>query len=277
MHIEALIIDPQDSFCDKSNGSLYIPGADEDMVRGAKLIRKMKKKLKDIHITLDSHHYFSIFHPSFIVDRHGNNPVVRNGLEVLPITHQSIMDGDWKAANPVFQKYLEKYTELLEAGGKYMLIIWPYHCLIATPGSNVYAPLMEALLEWEARPGIVDKVTKGSHFLTEHYSAVQAEIKDPSLLMPGLPQDPSTILNSPLIETIERADLTIIWGEASTHCLAYTVADIVKNFGTDAGKKLAIIEDCTSPVPGFEQNYEDFKADMKIKGVQFLDSGQFLS
>lgn len=43
MHIESLIIDPQNSFCKKDSGTLYVPGADEDMERGAKVIKKLKK------------------------------------------------------------------------------------------------------------------------------------------------------------------------------------------------------------------------------------------
>lgn len=278
MNVQLLIIDPQEDFCNKNTGSLFVPRADEDMKRVANLIRKLKHKIDDIHVTLDSHHKFSIFHPAFIVDRHGKNPVVRNGLDAFHIPHQSILAGDWRASNQVFQKYLEKYTFKLEEIGKYPYMMWPYHCLIGYPGSNIYGPVGEALLEWEELPAMVDTVTKGSHFLTEHYSAVKAVLEDPSIFMPGLKQDPSTMLNTALIDAIEKPDLiTLVMGEAGSHCVPYTLRDIVENFGSDAAKNIIILEDCTSPVPGYEKDYEDFKVEMVAKGIQFMTSTQFIS
>lgn len=262
MKTDLLIIDPQNDFCDKS-GSLYVPGADEDMNRLAKLITKMKLGWNDIHITLDSHHKFSIFHPCFIKDKSGKFPD-----PFTTIMHQDVVDGIYRASLPMFQKHLLDYTKDLETYGRNPLVVWPYHCLIATWGSLVYQPVMDSLLDWENLPAIVDKVTKGSNYLVEHYSAVKSEVEI---------DDPNTKLNMPLINTLDKADLVLVGGEVSTHCVLFTVSDICDEIGEESLKKIVILEDAMSPVPGFEQNYADFKVRMKAKGVQFSDTKQYLS
>jgi nicotinamidase-related amidase len=106
---------------------------------------------------------------------------------------------------------------------------------------------------------MVDYVTKGSNLWTEHYSAVQADVPDPS--------DPSTQLNTGLIQTLEQADVLIMAGEASSHCVANSIRDISRDFGEDMMKKCVLLLDCMSPVPGFEQLADDFFADMTAKGM----------
>ena len=65
--IHLLVIDPQNDFCDP-NGSLYVPGAEKDMSRLAKLIDSMRHRLSDIHVTLDSHRKVDISHPIWFKD-----------------------------------------------------------------------------------------------------------------------------------------------------------------------------------------------------------------
>lgn len=62
MKIELLIIDPQNDFCNP-NGSLYVPGAERDMQNLSNMVRRLKGKLADIHVTLDSHRRVDISHP----------------------------------------------------------------------------------------------------------------------------------------------------------------------------------------------------------------------
>jgi len=45
LKIDLVIIDPQKDFCDP-NGSLFVPGAAEDMKRLASLVGRLKNKLK---------------------------------------------------------------------------------------------------------------------------------------------------------------------------------------------------------------------------------------
>ena len=82
---------------------------------------------------------------------------------------------------------------------------------------------MEALLDWERdNYAAVDIVTKGSNYFVEHFSAVQAEVVDPT--------DPSTQINTDLISTLMEADEILIAGEAGSHTLADTVRDIANCF-----------------------------------------------
>ena len=46
MKIHLLVIDPQNDFCDP-NGSLFVPGADEDIKRLAEMVHRLKDKLDD--------------------------------------------------------------------------------------------------------------------------------------------------------------------------------------------------------------------------------------
>ena len=73
MKLHLLIIDPQNDFC-SPHGSLYVPGAEEDMGRLARLIDRLKNKIADIHVTLDSHRMIDISHPGWWRDSNGHQP-----------------------------------------------------------------------------------------------------------------------------------------------------------------------------------------------------------
>ena len=67
-------------------------------------------------------------------------------------------------------------------------------------------------------------------------------------------------------------------GEAGSHCLANTVRDVANNFGDDSYvKRLVLLEDATSPVPGFEPFQTDFIKEMKARGMQISNTREFLS
>jgi len=262
--IHLLIIDPQNDFCDP-NGSLFVPGADEDMRRLTTMVNRLQSKLDDIHVTLDSHRIIDVSHPAWWKDSTGNQP-----SPFTIITAADMKDGKWSTALPSANKRTQVYLQELETRGRYAHCIWPPHCLIGDKGHNVFPELSSALHAWEkARFGMVDFVTKGSNFWTEHFSAVQAEVPDP--------EDPTTQINTSLISTLEKADIVLLAGEARSHCMANTVFDIAENFG-DASyvKKLVLLTDCTSDVPGFENLGAEFMTKMLAKGMQTSTSTEFL-
>jgi len=124
------------------------------------------------------------------------------------------------------------------------------------------------LLDWEKKQiAMVDYVTKGSNFKTEHYSAVQADVPDP--------EDPSTMLNTTLIQTLQQADIIALAGEASSHCLKFSVEDIADTFDEIHIKKMVLLTDCCSPVPGFEKQAADFIDQMTGRGMQVAISKDF--
>lgn len=269
LNIHLLIIDPQKDFCDP-NGSLYVQGAEKDIDRLATFIRRIKNKLSDIHITLDSHRKVDISHPIWWKDSAGNPPP--------PFTVISVADvesGRWTTRQPgAYSRSLE-YLKQLAASGRYPHVIWPEHCLIGSEGHTVMPNLFDAVAEWEDRYALTDYVTKGSNPWTEHFSAVRAEVPDPT--------DPSTQLNSRLVQTLEDADVVLLAGEASSHCVANTVRDTVAAFSDPSVvSKLVLLTDAMSPVgdlPGstmFADMESQFYADMRALGMKFDTTDNYL-
>jgi len=266
MDLRILVIDPQNDFCDKK-GALYVPGADRDMERLADMIVRLRDKIDDIHVTLDTHHYVDVAHPVFWVNSEGKHP---DPLATI-ITVEDVENGKWQTTNPQMGKRALDYVRALKANNQYALVIWPFHCLIGSWGYGVYPELFDALLEWEKDFSMVDYVTKGSNMYTEHYSAVQADVPDP--------QDPGTMLNTRLIQTLEDADIIALAGEALNFCVANTVTDIANNFGEENIKKFVLLEDACSPVPGkdFEVLTKNFMTEMTRRGMQVSNTSDFLA
>jgi len=129
---------------------------------------------------------------------------------------------------------------------------------------------MKSLNDWAAGEfNTIDFVTKGSNVFTEHYSAVKADVPDPL--------DPTTQINTRLIDILQSADMIAIAGEASSHCVANTVRDIADAFGNDSYvKKLVFLSDASSPVTGFEQYSDSFINEMKARGMQISTTADFL-
>lgn len=263
-NIQLLVIDPQNDFCDPG-GNLAVPGAEADMDRLALLVHRLRDRLTDVHVTLDSHRRVDISHPLWFRDSDGGHPAPFTAIQAA-----DLRSGRWTTTHPGAWDRTIAYLEALEAGGRYPHVVWPEHCLIGTGGHAVHPLLMEALAEWESRFALVDFVTKGSNPWTEHFSAVQAEVPDPA--------DPSTQINAALVTTLEEADIVLLAGEASSHCLANTVRDIAANFSDPAWvRKLVLLEDATSPVPGFESYAADFLRDMTALGMTTTTTDRFLA
>lgn len=264
MKMHLLIIDPQNDFCDPS-GSLFVPGANDDMNRLADFMKRVNHKIDDIHVTVDSHHLFDIAHPMYWKDSSGNNP-----QPFTIITHEDVKSGKWRPSVESEKAWALEYTESLSSqDNKFPLCIWPPHCLIGSPGHNFYQPIYDAITNWEkSEVAIADIVTKGSNYKTEHYGGLMSEVPDPD--------DPGTQLNTALIQTLQTADIIVCSGEALSHCLATTLTQIIENFGDDNAKKLILLRDCMSPVPGFEDAADNFINYAKDHGVRFENSTQFM-
>ena len=263
--VHLVIIDPQVDFC-SPQGALYVKGAESDIQRLARMVSRLSTKLDDIHVTLDSHRLIDVAHPIFWKDSAGRTPD-----PFTIITTRDVESGRWTPVLPSMYRRMLDYVKTLEANGRYPLCIWPPHCLIGSPGHCVMPELQQALLCWEQqRFAMVDYVTKGSNPWTEHYSAIVADVPDPS--------DPGTQINTRFIQTLLDADIVAIAGEAGSHCLANTVRDVANNFGDDSYvRRLVLLEDATSPVPGFEAFQTDFVKEMKARGMQISTTRDFLA
>ena len=274
MNIQMLIIDPQNDFME--GGALAVPGATDDMKRTAALIDRIGQKLRKINVTLDSHHLVDIAHPAFWRDADGNAPD-----PMTLIFAASIEDGTWTPRLPNLRDYAIGYAKALEAAGQYTLMIWPPHCLIGTPGHNIQPDLAAALDRWSmARVRNVEFLTKGTNVLTEHYGALMAEVP--------ISKDPTTQLNGRFLNTMTEADLILVPGEASTHCVKATIEQVADNIGEEHIKKFVLLTDCMSPVPAitdpdgnvvvdFPAMADAFLKDMEARGMQLTTSVDFLA
>ncbi|EQC37429.1 hypothetical protein SDRG_05032 [Saprolegnia diclina VS20] len=252
------IIDPQVDF--HPGGSLAIPTANDDAERTAVFIRKHMGAITQLVITLDSHQRLHIAHGVFWKDLDGVSPA-----PFTLITSADVASGKWSPRAPELQAYAYEYTKALEAGGRFTLCIWPEHCIIGTKGQAIVDVVHDAALEWSRvsrRP--ITYVQKGSNCYTEHYSALRADVE--------LPHDPETSLNVGLIDALKTAGVVAVCGQALSHCVNFTVRDLVQHWPAGRASDIAILTDCTSPVAGFESSGADFIADMSKLGVRFLDS-----
>ena len=267
--IHLVVIDPQNDFMDLPQSKLAVAGANADMDRLATFVRTHGKRLEEIHVTLDSHQVVDIAHPAWWRDAQGK--------QVQPFTlikADDIRAGIYVPRDPGQLKRSLAYAEALEKTGKYFLFIWPEHCLIGTWGHGIQENLANALNEWQRDEyAMVDYVTKGSNPFTEHYGGLMAEVPDPN--------DPSTQLNTGLINTLQTADIILIAGEALSHCVMATINQIADNIGEDHIGKMVILTDATSPVaqapggPDFPKMAADWLVDIQKRGVQVSTTTNF--
>ncbi|MCR5724854.1 MAG: hypothetical protein K6G80_07210 [Treponema sp.] len=255
-----LLIDPQNDFC-ASNGALYVPGAEKDAVRLAQFIQNNQAHIENIHVTMDCHPYYHVAHPCFWKDKDGNHP-----SPFTIITRESFKNHEYTPVDPALYNRMEEYIITLESRARFMLTIWPPHCLLGTEGFSVYQPISDALCSWEqAKTGrIIDFVKKARNPFTEHYSAIGAEVPDPA--------DPDTRTNFTLIDKLRNKRIYVA-GEALSHCVANTLRDLFMYI--DPGE-VTLLRDCTSIIPGYEKFAASFITEYTAKGMKVSDSTELL-
>jgi nicotinamidase-related amidase len=144
------------------------------------------------------------------------------------------------------QRHLEHYTAELKRRGKYDLTIWPYHVMLGSIGHALVAAVEEAIFfHTVARSSKADFQVKGSHPLTEHYSAIGPEVLD------GPDGETIARKNEPFLRELVEFDRVIIAGQAKSHCVAWTIDDMLEGIRRQAPElvsKVYLLEDCSSPV-----------------------------
>ena len=276
--IALLIIDPQNDFCDlpadwrghdpvrnaAAAPALPVSGAHADMLRLAELIDAGGAGLSSIVVTLDSHQRYDIAHPTFW--QAGDGGAVG---PFTAITAAQVRAGSYRPRDPAALPRTLAYLDALEQAGRYTLMVWPVHCEIGSWGHNVHPAVKAAYNRWEdLRLGVVQKVTKGTNPWTEHYSALQAEVPDAA--------DTDTQLNRELIAQLDEADLIVIAGEASSHCVKATTEHIAQHLPSRQLSKLLLVTDAMSPVAGFEVQAQAFLSDMQRQGARLATCAQVL-
>ena len=250
--VALLIIDPQYDFC-HPQGSLFVAGADQDMVRLGNFIENNVKKIDFIGLTMDSHQVNDISHPSFWVDKDGNHP---NPFTI--ISSADVLAGTW---SPRFApNEATKYIDELEKQGEFPHCIWPEHCIIGTKGASFVDSIMDSVKTWSrSNCAFYQVIAKGTYPLTEHFGAFRANVP--------VEGKPETQLNFNLIKTLEKYETVYFAGEAMSHCVANTLKQAMEY--PDLAKKFVILTDCMSNVTGFEHMADKIYADAKAMGVRF--------
>jgi nicotinamidase-related amidase len=236
--VAAFGIDVQVGFC-TPGASLFVPGAVEDTQRTLAWLYGNLAKLSGLHFSLDTHRVFQIFHPAWWVDAEGQHPA-----PFTPVTAAEVQAGKWKA---VFEPEASaEYVKQLEARGKYILTIWPYHTLLGGLSHALVPAVAEAaLFHAAARRQPTHFEIKGTAELTENYSVLSPEVT-------ALGGKSVGCFNEELFRTLMAYDRVYVFGQAKSHCVLSTLNDLRDRIrATDLGlaKKVWILEDAMSPVP----------------------------
>jgi len=283
-----VLVDCQNTFC-VPGFELFVAGrsgrgAVEDNVRLCEFIYRNLDRITLIAPTMDTHTAMQIFHPVFWVDEAGGHPVgaattitvdeVEAGTwKVNPAVAASVADGDYD----YLQRHVIKYVRALTEGGKYPLIVWPYHAMLGGIGHALVSAVEEAVFfHGIARNAQPRFEIKGDNPLTENYSVLHPEV------MLGPDGEVIAKKNEALVDKLFEFDAVIIAGQAKSHCVAWTVSDLlaeIEQRDHRLAHRVYLLEDCTSPVvvPGvidfIEQGDRAFQrfAESGINIVQSTD------
>jgi nicotinamidase-related amidase len=271
-------VDVQNTFC-IPGFELYVggrsgTGAVDDNRRLCEFVYRNLDSITQIVPTMDTHQAFQIFHSVFLVNEKGEHP-----SPYTLIKEEDILSGVWKfnpsvadslQVSPEYgQQHLLHYARRLKESGKYDLTVWPYHAMLGGIGQALVPSVEEAIFFHSiARLSQPDFHIKGDSALTEHYSVLGPEVAtgpDGKLLAQKSEKFFGKLLDF---------DAVIIAGEAKSHCVASTIADLLEDVlkkDRSLVDKVYLLEDCTSPVvvPGVVDYTE--QADAAFK--RFADAG----
>jgi len=274
-----LAIDVQNTFCipdyELFVGGRSGMGAVEDNVRLCEFIYRNLGEISEIVVTMDTHATLQIFHPVFWVNSAGEHPPVMTMISV-----DEVESGLWRA-NPAIAPYISRgnveqlqeyalhYVRRLSRDSKYLLTIWPYHSMLGGIGHALVPAVEEAcFFHSMARQAPLRIEMKGDNPLSENYSVLRPEV------MEDQNQNPIGQKNQSLLKSLLEFDAVIIAGQAKSHCVAWTVSDLlddIQAIDPALAQKVYLLEDCTSPVvvPGIV----DFTDHADKAYQRFADAG----
>lgn len=253
--IALVAIDVQNTFCipefELFVGGRSGTGAVDDNRRLCEFIYRNLDVITQIFPTMDTHQAVQIFHAIFLVNERGEHPAPYSLISV-----EDIERGVWKFNTAIAdslgidaeygQRHLLHYVRKLREGGKYELTIWPYHAMLGGIGHALVPAVEEAIFFHSiarlSQPAIQ---IKGNNPLTENYSALGPEV------LTGPDGERIAEKNTPFIENLLTFDAIVVAGEAKSHCVAWTVEDLLREIqARDPAltRKVYLLEDCTSPV-----------------------------
>ncbi len=255
VRVGLLAVDVQNTFC-LPEFELFVAGrsgrgALDDNSRLCAFVYRNLDRITEIVATLDTHGPFQIFHPVFWVDAKGGHPPPNT-----IVSAEDVERGTWRV-NPRLARFVAPagfdldahalhYARALRDGGKYPLMIWPYHAMLGGVGHALVSAVEEAFFFHSvARQSPTRFEVKGRHPLTEHYSVLRPEV------LTGPDGRPLAEVNRALVEALLGFDALIVAGQAQSHCVTWTVADLLAEIRARdeaLARRVYLLEDCTSPV-----------------------------
>jgi nicotinamidase-related amidase len=279
--ISLVLVDVQNTFCipgfELFVGGRSGVGAVEDNKRLCQFIYRNLARLTQIEATMDTHYAMQIFHPVFLVDKDGKHPD-----PYTLVGRSDLQEGRWRFNAAVSemlgisaeygQRHLEHYVKELEDRKKFDLTIWPYHAMLGGIGHALVSSVEEAIFFHSlARYSQPEFNIKGRNPLTEHYSVVGPEVVE------GPDGKKLAEKSKEFLQKVVDFDAVIICGQAKSHCVAWTVSDLLADIRTHDAKlarKVYLLEDCSSPVvvPGAVDYTEAAEAEYQ----RFAEAGMHL-
>lgn len=250
-----LLVDVQNTFC-IPGFELYVggrsgTGAVDDNRRLCSFIYRNLHRISNITLTMDTHQPMQIFHSALLVDEDGVNPPPMTLVSV-----EDVQSGRWQfnpaaatclGIDPEYgQRHLAYYVEQLAKSGRYQLTIWPYHAMLGGIGHAIVSSVEEAVFfHGMARDCQAIYEIKGANPLTEHYSILGPEVTH------DVDGEQLVEHNTAFLQQLKELDALIIAGQAKSHCVAFTIKDLLGDIlSTDKklAEKVYLLEDCSSPV-----------------------------
>lgn len=254
--IVLLLVDCQNTFCipgfELFVGGRSGTGAVDDNVRLCEFMYRNLGAITEIAVTMDTHLAIQIFHPVFWIDAAGRHPtaaatvitaedVERGAWRVNPEVASSVTGGDLDRLTAHALHYVRSL-----AARRYPLMIWPYHAMLGGIGHALVPAVEEAaFFHGIARETAPRFEVKGDNPLTEHYSVLRPEVLE------GADGKPIGRKNDAFTDHLLAFDAVIIAGQAKSHCVEWTVHDLMGEAEARRPgfvEKIYLLEDCTSPV-----------------------------
>jgi nicotinamidase-related amidase len=271
MKISFIPIDVQVSFCFPGK-SLFVAGrngngAVDDSIRTCEFIYKNISLLDEIVPTMDTHTGAQIFFPRMWQYADGS-PVapftiiteddVKNGKIVInPAMGYAVLQQPGGGAVNILQRHGRHYTSELGREGKFPLMVWDYHTMLGSIGHCLVPLVDEAIFFFDvARQNQAAHQIKGGNPLSENYSVIRQEVLTAA---DGKPL-PNTGINKKLMSRIDTSDVIIFAGQAASHCLGWTVMDVLDYINQQdpaMAHKIYVVEDLTSSVVTPQYDFTD--------------------
>jgi nicotinamidase-related amidase len=254
--VHLLLIDVQKDFCFPS-GALYVAGrsgrgALDDNRRIAEFLYRNLGAITQVTATMDTHHAFQIFFPSFWVGRDGEPLAPHREITVADLDRGDVQPNPAVAAwlcggdEAWLRAQVRFYCAELEKAGKYRLYLWPPHCILGSDGHALAGAVHEArMFHAFARSAQPAVEVKGGNPLTENYSVLRPEVL---LRHDGRPLAER---NAAFLETLLAADAVIVAGQASSHCVKSSLEDLLAGIlarDPALARKVYVLADCMSAV-----------------------------